>query len=89
VQLASPDATCGGAPKQVEGECFGVAPVDGPSYSSCVDTPWTMHALPSTFPASVVDDGTCTQLPGTYADPNVSGSELPPSMFAPLIDHIE
>jgi hypothetical protein len=48
-----------------------------------------VHALPSTFAAYVLADGACTALPGTYADPSAPGSELPPSMFPPLIDHIE
>jgi len=91
--LANEDATCSGTAQVVLGECYGAAPVDGPSYTSCTDTGYKVHTLTTTVAAASSDfDGTCTpvDLPGGIGyQSGVVGGEISPTTFPALTETIE
>jgi hypothetical protein len=86
---AYPDGACATTLGTVVASCYnGLDPIDGPSYSSCEDGPWTVNTLPPIAAASYLDEATCTALGPAY-DPNGNTGNLPAAMFAPLALTIE
>ena len=81
------NATCGGATQTIYGDCYGVAPLDGPSYTSCEDGAYTVRSIAPLAATSYDDEATCTSLGAAYD--STGGSELAPAMFAALAEVIE
>ncbi|MBV8756083.1 MAG: hypothetical protein JO257_02335 [Deltaproteobacteria bacterium] len=92
-ETANENASCTGSIGNLAGECFGVPPLSGPTYSSCIDNGVRVRPLTASFAsASLSYDGACTtiDLPnGIGYDATSLGSELPPSMFPALAEMIE
>jgi hypothetical protein len=90
-ETAYPNGTCAGTTTAVYASCFGATPVNGPTYTSCIDG-WRVHGFATQYESASLDfDGTCTplSLPGGTAVGAPLGSELPPSMFPPLTEMVE
>jgi hypothetical protein len=91
--LATEDATCSGMQQLIVSECYGAPPVDGPTYRSCIDAPWPVRVLTTTFTAASESfDGTCVpiDLPGgTGHQVGVTGAEIDATSFPPLIEMVE
>ncbi|HUS26985.1 MAG TPA: hypothetical protein VMZ53_00695 [Kofleriaceae bacterium] len=89
--LAWANASCSNTQDNLAVECFpGIAPLDGPSYRSCEDTPWSVRTLAKvTDTPSIANEAACVSLSTPAYDPAVPVATLSPSMFPELTFTVE
>lgn len=84
------DPSCASPPVQVGGACYGVPPLDGPSYPSCDDGAWTVTAIPEAAPAVSFDaESSCQVIASPAYQTGTGTTTIAPTMFPELVETVE